>query len=117
MVKSEEHTKKIFYIEKVEFLRSMMELALKARGAEIYTVATIENNYYLLDDLMPDLIIFDVETAQNQMSDLCKYSAKAILVAVGSVEDKTKVEGMVKSYITKPFVARDIANSILSLLD
>jgi len=117
MVKPQEHTKKIFYIEKVEFLRSMMEFALKSKGAEVYTVATIENNFYLLDDLAPDMIIFDVETAQNQMAELREYSAKALLVAVGSPEAKVLVEDMVKNYLFKPFEARTIADSILSLLD
>jgi DNA-binding response OmpR family regulator len=117
MVKPQEQTKKIFYIEKVEFLRSMMEFALKSKGAEVYTVATIEDNFYLLDDLAPDIIIFDVETAQNQMTELLEYSAKALLVAVGSPEAKVLVEDMVKNYLSKPFEARTIADSILSLLD
>ena len=117
MVKPQEHTKKIFYIEKVEFLRSMMEFALKSKGAEIYTVDTIENNFYLLDDLAPDMIIFDVETAHHQMTKLREYSPKALLVAVGSPEEKVLVDGMVKNYLFKPFEARTIANSILSLLD
>lgn len=121
MVKSKDHTneqlKKIFYIEKEEFLRSMMEFALKARGCEIYTVATILNNFYLLDDLAPDLIIFDVETTRNQILELSKYSAKAILVAVGSEAQKIEVDGFVKNYLTKPLEVKNIASRILSLLD
>ncbi|MBC7537917.1 MAG: hypothetical protein H7281_03800 [Bacteriovorax sp.] len=117
MVKPQEHKKKVFYIEKVEFLRSMMEFALKARGAEIYTVASIENNFYLLDDLLPDLIIFDVDTSLNHIKVLSEYSAKAVLVAVGSEESKSLVEGLVKNYITKPLEAKNIADRILSLLD
>ena len=109
--------KKVFYIEKGDFLRSMMEFALRAHGAEIYTVDTIENNFYLLDDLEPDLIIFDVETAENHLQKLSEYSSKAILVAVGSEESKLLVEGMVKNYLTKPLVAKNIASRILSLLD
>lgn len=117
MVKTEEHMKKVFYIEKVDFLRSMMEFALKAKGAEIYTVATLENNFYLLDDLLPDLIIFDVETAGNHIAQLSEYSSKATLVAVGSEADKSRVEGVVKSFLTKPLEARNIADRILALLD
>jgi DNA-binding response OmpR family regulator len=109
--------KKVFYIEKVEFLRSMMEFALKAHGAEIYTVDTIENNFYLLDDLEPDLILFDVETAKNQLAELSEYSSRAILVAIGSEDSRSEVMGMVKNYLTKPLEAKNIADRILSLLD
>ena len=109
--------KKVFYIEKGEFLRSMMEFALKAHGAEIYTVASIEDNFYLLDDLTPDLIIFDVETAQNFLLELKQYSSKAILVAVGPESAKPLVDGMVKNYLVKPLEAKNIAHRILSLLD
>jgi DNA-binding response OmpR family regulator len=121
MVKSKDHSevqlKKVFYIEKSDFLRSMMELALKAKGAEIYTVATLENNFYLLDDLLPDLILFDVETAQNYLLELSEYSGKAVLVGMGSAKDKLRVEGMVKNYLIKPLEAKNIADRILSLLD
>lgn len=117
MVKSQEQVKKVFYIEKVEFLRSMMELALKARGIDIYTVSTLENNFYLLEDLSPDIILFDVETAENYLSELSKYSARAILVGVGSETQKSRVSGLVKDYLTKPLEAKNLATKILSLLD
>jgi DNA-binding response OmpR family regulator len=109
--------KKVFYIEKSDFLRSMMEFALKAKGAEIYTVETIENNFYLLDDLTPDLILFDVETVALNLSQLAEYSSKAILVGLGSLEDKTRVEAMVKTFMTKPLEAKNIADRILGILD
>lgn len=117
MVKSEEQLKKVFYIEKVDFLRSMMEFALKAHGAEIYTIKAIENNFYLLDDLVPDLIIFDVETCRDQLLKLAEYSSKAILVGVGSETEHFEVKAMVNSYLLKPFEAKNIATRILSLLD
>lgn len=109
--------KKVFYIEKVEFLRSMMEFALKSHGAEIYTVATLENNEYLLEDLSPNMIIFDVETCQNHLPVLLEYSSKAILVAVGSPSDQQLVQGMVSHFFSKPLEAKNIASRILGLLD
>jgi DNA-binding response OmpR family regulator len=117
MVKSEEGLKKIFYVEKGEFLRSMMEFALKAKGASIYTVDTLENNFYLLDDLLPDLIIFDVKTVKNQLEELRTYGGKAILVATGDEEDRPLVEGMAKAFLPKPLEAKNIAARILALLD
>lgn len=111
--------KKVFYIEKVEFLRSMMEFALKARGAEIYTVATLENNFYLLDDLRPQLVLFDVQTCIAQLPQLVEYSASsgAILVGIGDESDRALVGEMVKSFMLKPLEAKNIGARILALLD
>ena len=121
MVKPKEDTnnqlKKVFYIEKVEFLRSMMEFALRAHGAEIYTVATLENNFYLLDDLSPDLILFDVGTCRDHLPQLAEYSSKAKLVGVGSMEERALVQTMISEYLTKPLEAKKIASRVLALLD
>ncbi|MFA6236542.1 MAG: hypothetical protein WC635_04365 [Bacteriovorax sp.] len=109
--------KRIFYVEKAEFLRSMMEFALKARGAEIYTLDTLENNFYLLDDLRPQLILFDVETCRDHLQRLSDYSPNVVMVGVGNEENKKEVEGMVNNFILKPFEARNLAANILALLD
>lgn len=120
MVKSKEDTnnqmKKVFYIEKVEFLRSMMEFALKGR-AEIYTVGSLENNFYLLADLAPDLILFDVNTCLNHLPQLAEYASRAKLVGMGSFEDRALVQGMVSDFLVKPLEAKKIASRILALLD
>lgn len=117
MVKSEDRNARVFYIEKVEFLRSMMEFALKAKGAEIYTIDTLENNFYLLDDLLPDLIIFDVETAKNHLEQLKNYQTRAVLVAVGDESLSPLVSGWVKTFIAKPIEAKNIGARVLALLD
>lgn len=111
--------KKVFYIEKVEFLRSMMEFALKVRGAEIYTIASLENNFYLLDDLRPELILFDVQTCINHLPQLAEYSAAsgAILVGIGDESDQRLVVGMAQSFMLKPLEAKNIGARILALLD
>lgn len=117
MVKINNKNKKIFYIEKSQFLRSTMEFALKAKGAEIYTVDTIENNFYLLDELSPDLIIFDVETVGDYLQNLSEYSKKAVLVATGDTHQKELVPTTIKAYLTKPIEAKNLAIRILQLLD
>lgn len=117
MEKTNNIIKKIFYIEKAQFLRSMMEFALKAKGAEIYTVDTLENNFYLLDDLTPDLIIFDVETVENYLEELIAKKSNAVLVATGNIDQKLKVENRVKLYLVKPIEAKNLATKILNLLE
>jgi len=117
MVKPDKQKKKVFYIEKVSFLRSMMEFALKARGAEIYTVDTLDNNFYLLEDLTPDLIIFDLDSIGDNLDQIKKYSTRAIFVATGSESQQAEVSSLVKMYLVKPLEAKNIASKILSLLD
>ena len=121
MMNSKDQVKKIFYVDKVEFLRSMMELSFRSKKTEIYTVDTLENNFYLLDDLSPDLILFDVESVRAQLEELCQYTSKnlskTILVAVGNESDKAQVSSMVKKFFLKPLDASKIADQILSLID
>src|SRR4051812_39701083 len=118
MVKDQVEPKKIFYVDKGDFLRSMLEFALKAKGAQIYTIDTLENNIYLLDDLLPDLIIFDVETCRDYLAILEQYRDKTILVATGEEEkDRPLVNHMIKDFLPKPLVARGIAARILALVE
>lgn len=117
MVKEESPIRKIFYVEKVQFLRSMLEVALRAKGAEIYTINTMENNFYLLDDLNPDLVIFDIQTVGDSLEALLSYRGKAVLVATGSKEDEQLVLGRVNHFMAKPIEARNLGQRILSYLE
>ncbi len=117
MVKPDIQKKKIFYIEKVSFLRSMMEFALRAHGAEIYSVDTLDNNFYLLEDLTPDLIIFDLDSIGENLEKIKEYSTRAVLVATGNESQQASVSDQVKMYLIKPLQAKNIAVKILSLLD
>ncbi len=117
MVKDQTPIRKIFYVEKVQFLRSMMEVALKALGAEIYTIDTMVNNFYLLDDLKPDLIIFDLQTVGDSLDQVISYKEKAILVAIGTPEEVSKLEGRVNHFLSKPIEARNLGRRVLSFLD
>ncbi len=117
MVKPQLSQKKIFYIERNPFLRSMMEFAIKATGAEIYTTESITAYFYLLDDLRPDLILFDVQSVGDSLELLKAYSPHTIMVATGQLEDQAFVHGLVTKFIVKPIEARNLAESILSLLD
>ena len=110
--------KKVFYIEKAEFLRSMLEFALKAKGAEIYTIASLKDHQYLLEDLKPDLIIFDIDTCIDELQDVYKYQKqhKVVLVASGPENRCSEYSQTTGGYLTKPIVAKDLANRILSFI-
>ena len=113
--------KRVFYIEKEKFLRSMMELALRAKKAEVYTIGTLEENFYLLDDLKPDLIIFDLDTCLEAGSEaldkLLSYSKQAKLVMTGPQSSEHSMPKNVSGFISKPIVAHNLAERVLALVD
>ena len=113
--------KRVFYIEKEKFLRSLMELALRAKKAEVYTVETLSDNFYLIDDLAPELIIFDFETCveagPEALSKLFSYSDRAKLIMTGSPNHQNSLPLKVSGFIPKPIVAHNLAERILSLID
>ena len=106
----------VFYIEREKFLRSMFEIAFKNKNEEIYTVDTIVDHYYLIDDLSPAIIIFDVKTVGMELEKVLSYKDKAILVATGDSTDQALVESRVKSFILKPIPATDLVHTILKLI-
>ncbi len=109
--------KKVFYVEKEKFLRSMFEVALRAKKAEIYTVETLHENFYLIDDLKPDLIIFDLGQSAEDLEMLYGYSSSVVLVATGTPEARESLDARVKGFIPKPIVAHNLAERVLSLID
>jgi hypothetical protein len=109
--------KKVFYIEKEKFLRTMMELALRAKNAEIYTVETISGNFYLIDDLAPDLIIFDLSIELDDLEKLYTYYNRVRLVATGPAGSENSLDFRVTGFLVKPLVIKDIAEKVLSLVD
>ena len=109
--------KKVFYIEKEKFLRSMFELALRAKKTEIYTVESLHENFYLIDDLRPDLIIFDLNQSPADLELLYEYSKKSTLVATGMPEMEKSLDSRVKGFIAKPIVAHNLAERVLAIVD
>ena len=109
--------KKVFYVEKEKFLRSMMELALRAKKAEIYTVETLNANFYLIDDLKPDLIIFDLEQSAADLETLYGYSDRIRLVASGAEDRRDSLDSRVKGFLPKPIVVHNLAATVLDLID
>lgn len=113
--------KRVFYIEKEKFLRSMLELALRAKKAEVYTVETLTENFYLLDDLKPDLIIFDLETVLASgpavLEELYAYADRTKLVMTGTPASENTRDKRVSGFISKPIVAHNLAERVLSLVD
>jgi response regulator RpfG family c-di-GMP phosphodiesterase len=103
----------VFYIEKEKFLRSMFEIAFKNNNTEIYTIDSIIGNYYLIDDLLPTIIVFDVKSIGAELEAVLQYKDKAVLVATGDIEDQNQVKSRVNNFILKPIPAVNLVKTIL----
>lgn len=95
----------------------MVELALKAKKAEIYTVDTLSENFYLIDDLKPQLVLFDLDATPQDLEKLYSYHDRLKLIATGPSHLMSTLDPRVSGFIPKPIVAHKLADRILSLID
>lgn len=108
--------KNVFYIEKEKFLRSMLEATLKAKVESIYTVETLENNQYLLEDLKPDLVIADFSSLKkDEIQYLLDHKNYKLVLSVeaNDLELLNAYTG-IDHVLMKPIVVNDLARKVLS---
>lgn len=109
----------VLYVEKEKFLRSLFEVALRAKKQEIHTIDTLQNNIYLLEDLRPALIILDWATVQGSpelqnVMDFKKNNPTVKIVVTGPSHDiPFKADG----FFTKPIEVNQLAHKIIALID
>ena len=109
----------VLYVEKEKFLRSLFEVALRAKKQEIHTIDSLQNNIYLLNDLNPALIILDWATVQNSpelqsVLDFKKTNPSVKIIVTGPTHDiPFKADG----FFTKPIEVNQLAQKIMSLID
>ena len=106
--------KNVFYIEKEKMLRSMFEASFKLENQSIYTVDSIVGNYYLLDDLKPKIIVFDIKTVDSELDKLLMYGDRAVLIGTGDETDQNSVSHVVKKFILKPIPIRNLVKTIFA---
>lgn len=108
--------KNVFYIEKEKFLRSTLEATLKTKVESIYTVETLENNQYLLEDLRPDLVIADFSTlAKEEIQYLLDHKSFRLVISV-QAQDLELLNSFtgIDHVLMKPIIMNDLARKILS---
>lgn len=85
--------KEILYIDREKFLRQMFEVMGKQNSVGVYSIDDFRENEYLIADLMPELIFFDVSTIEayglERFFTLNFFQSK--LVAVGKAEEMEKI--------------------------
>ena len=109
--------KKVIYIEKERFLRSMMEVALKAKKAEIYTFESLKNNFYQIDDIKPDLVIFTLNEDEDDLRRLYTFADCFRLVLSAPLEFQNQLPPKVSGFLAKPILAHTLAERVLALID
>lgn len=109
--------KNVIYIEKEKFLRSMLELALKSKVESIYTTDTLVDNFYLLEDLSPDMVIVDYSSIDlDLLNELLNKKAFKIVVTVQeSQESEAKSLSNVDLVLVKPLLVNGLVQKLLEL--
>lgn len=62
----------VLWIDKNTFATELLERVFKKKNLPIYTVASAEDFSYLVDDLRPELIVLDVQTALDSKEAFLK---------------------------------------------
>ncbi len=60
----------VFWIDKNKFLTGMVEEFAKKFAIRLYTLNSLDDSSYLLDDLNPDVIVIDGETFEQSSAEL-----------------------------------------------
>ncbi len=92
-------------------------MALKAKNAEIYTLETLKNNFYQLDDIKPDLVIFTLDEEGDDLERLYTYADYCKLVLSAPAEFQNKSHPKVSGFLAKPIIAHTLAERVLALID
>lgn len=106
----------VLLIEKEKFVRNLCSEIFKVKGGKIHTIDTIIDHYYLIADLNPSIIVFDVKTVGPELEKLLA-SSKAKWIAIGDAEDRSSVESRVNLFIQKPLVVSHLYEQINGVLN
>ena len=92
---------------------ALLQVRLKPEGIKLHTASTFDEGLAMAMELLPDLILLDVDIPEHSGLDLCRRlkeegatSAIPIIFLTGSNDIETKVHGFdlgAIDYVTKPF--------------
>ena len=111
----------VLWIDQNTFVADLVERVFKQEQLPIYSLTTVENFIYLVDDLSPGVIVLDLLTAKNNEEVLRKQfqeseklrSTPVILLGVGETPDFVKV---IIGQINRPFNPFEVPSKISELL-
>lgn len=107
--------KHVLVIDREKFIRSMFDNAMKESPLKLMTVEGIQDHYYLVDDLSPVAIFFDILTCMGEFERIMACAEKTKLYAMGFPEDFDLVktfEHKLAGKIEKPIPASQFRTTI-----
>ncbi len=84
----------VLVIDKEKFMRSLFETALKDSKIKVIAVESIVENYYLINDLKPVALFFDIHSTMGEYQKILAYSNLTKLIAMGFPEDFDLLKGI-----------------------
>ena len=114
---------RILAIEDDERIRSAMRLALEDEGYEVHEAASGEQALQLMPVADPDVVLIDVMLPGIDGFEVCRSIRRSSDVPIVMVTAKADTHDVVAGleagaddYVTKPFVAKELAARIRALL-
>jgi DNA-binding response OmpR family regulator len=110
--------KLVLVIDSELMVRQLFDVLFKKHQKAIYTLDSLENNLYLLNDLRPRLIIFDRAALGQTLNELLDFAKKENIPTVemlplNSTDSKSSIA---KFTFTKPLIISDLLANIDSIL-
>src|SRR5665213_940622 len=114
---------RILVVEDDERIRSSMRLALEGEGYEVKDVASGEEALDIFADAPTDVALIDIMLPGMDGFECCRalrrQSAVPIIIVTARADTHDVVAGLeagADDYVTKPFVAKELAARIRALL-
>ncbi len=120
---SNSSTNRILLIEDDERIRSSMQMALEDEGYEVAGTPTAEEGLELFAAATPDVVLIDVFLPGMDGFEFCRLlrrtSGVPIIMVTARSDSQDVITGLeagADDYVTKPFVTKELAARIRSLL-
>lgn len=109
----------VLVIDKEKFIRSLFETALKDSKIKVMALESILDNYYLIDDLKPAILFFDIHSTMGEFQKILNYHQQTKLIAMGFPEDFDLLKGIddkLAMKLEKPISAQKFKNFVEELV-
>lgn len=111
----------VLWIDQNTFATGLLEKVFKKKNLGLYTLPTADNFSYLVDDLLPELLVLDTLTASQNLSALREQyqkSANLQKLPVIFIEDSTELDFIhnVVGRIHRPFDPFKIPDELQKIL-
>lgn len=108
----------VFWVDQESFLRMMVDKTLKLAGIEIHSVESAEASVYIIKDLNPDLLVWDIVTLKEEGAEVLKQIMETTQIPVGLVGFPDQYDESIRELLPNanvPFLEKPLSS--LTLVD